>query len=189
MPGSPGVTSLPLPQAPLGVGRIPIWGPHKYQDVCRLRGELLQEDGWSEWRSAFLCKVSSREHYGALYLMLCPCTEVLCLAVAVTQSGWGIPAGVLLGLLRCRLCLAWVLPQGWVGLGLAYVGLNCCFPWEEEKAERAPLSGVQGEFSYMSCCMIVLRMIYCAKTCFSFTCVSTTHSLTKLTVSMLHSKE
>ena len=56
----------------------------------------------------------------------------------------------------------------WAGLRLASLGLNCCFLWEEEKAEQAPLNGVQGEFSYMSCCMIVLGTIHCAKT-FSFT--------------------
>lgn len=162
-------TRLPLPWAPLGVGRLPMQGLH---------GELLQEDGWAGWWAAFLYKASSGGHCGAPYSMLCPCREVLCLAVP--RSGWGIHAGVPLGLLACRLCLAWVLPQGWADLGLASLGLNCCFLWEKERAEQAALDGMQGEFLYVSYCMIVPGMIHCAKTCFSFTWVLTAHSITEL---------
>ena len=94
--------------------------------------------------------------------MLCPVGRCFALLLLCHGVGGGFP----LELLGHRLCLAWVLPQGWAALGLASLGLNSCFLWEEKKAEQAPLDGVWGEFLYVSCSVIVLGTVHCVKTLF-----------------------
>lgn len=97
MPGSPGVNSPPYHEHS-GNGQDPHVGvPHAGA-------------AWEAAAGGWVGKDGGLHPYGASYLMLGPCMEVLCLAVTVLWSRGGYPQGFL-----------------WSYWGTGCALLGCCF--------------------------------------------------------------
>lgn len=131
------VTQLLLLWAPLGADRIPIAGLPCVWECAEAPWEAAA-GRWAGWEAAFLCRASRVEHHRAPSLALCVQKSFTLLYLChggVGDDTYRISpetAG-----LQALPCLSGASRLGWASLGLASLGLNCCFSVLSGRREKA----------------------------------------------------